>query len=58
MKDLLELKEKTESEIKNLEDVLSKNNFNNNYTSKIVMRHKLENKKDLLKIINIIYHMK
>lgn len=57
MKELLELKEKTIKEINQIEKLIKDNKDTKNFTGIVVMKNKLEAKKDLLKVLNIIYHL-
>lgn len=57
MKELLELKDKTLKEIKQIEKLIKDNKDTKNFTAIVIMKNKLEAKKDLLKILQIIYNL-
>lgn len=57
MKELLKYKGDLAKEIENLEEFIKENKDTKNYTGLVVMKNKLESKKDMKKLIDIIWPM-
>lgn len=57
MKELLKLKGDLHTEIKEIEEILEQNKDTKNFTGITVMKNKIEQKKDLLRLITILYPM-
>lgn len=57
MKELLKLKGDLHTEIKEIEEILEQNKDTKNFTAITVMKNKIEQKKDLLRLITILYPM-
>lgn len=57
MKELLRLKGDLHKEIKSIEQTLKENEDTKNFTGIVVMKNKIEQKKDLLRLIEIIWPM-